>query len=399
MDKQSLLAALEDFKQGKMVIVVDDEDRENEGDFVLAAEKATPELINFMAKFGRGIICTPITKSRAHELQLELMVKKGDSLHDTAFTVSVDSVACDTGVSAVDRYLTIKDIIDPSIKPEKLLRPGHIFPLIARDGGVLERPGHTEAAVEMCRLAGLYPAGVICEIMKEDGTMARYPDLVEMAKQWDMKIIAIKDLIEHVRELKGNALFPSETIELPTAYGQFKMALFERAEDHHLAIFKGELSGDDPVLCRVHYECLTGDVFSSQRCDCGEQLNLALENLAKVDRGVILYLRQEGRGIGLPNKIKAYKLQEQGHDTVSANHQLGFDADLRDFDLGARMLQGLGVKAVRMLTNNPKKIEALQRNKIEVVERLPIKTLPNDSNFKYLKTKEQRLGHILDLSH
>ena len=400
MKFHSIEEAIEDFAKGKIIIMVDDEDRENEGDFVMAAEKVSPEAINFMATHGRGIICTPITSQRARELDLPLMIKSNSAVHHTAFTVSVDSVLCGTGVSALDRYLTVKSIVDSTTKPEQLLRPGHIFPLIAKDGGVFERPGHTEASIEMSRLAKLHESAVICEIMNEDGTMARGEELFVIAEKFDLKIITIEDLKAYMLNLKASTdLKITETINMPTKYGNFDLHLFEShiTGEHHLAIKSKMLDPNKTVDVRVHYECMTGDVFKSKRCDCGEQLDNFLKYMGEHPNTALLYLRQEGRGIGLPNKIKAYKLQENGFDTITANHQLGFDAEMRNFNFGPQMLKELGITKVNIHTNNPLKVNALKAEGIEVVERVPLVTIPHDENLKYLKVKEEKFGHFLGL--
>ncbi len=389
--------AIEDFREGKILIVVDDEDRENEGDFIMAATKVTPEKINFMATKGRGLICVAMTEERLDELELHPMVQRITALHGTKFTVSVDAVKnTTTGISAHDRAQTIRVLIDPYAKPSDLARPGHVFPIKAEKGGVLSRAGHTEAVVDLARLAGLYPAGVLCEIMDDDGSMARVPKLMKLAKKHDLKIITIRDLIEYRRRTE-KLVERQATAKLPTKYGNFILHLYRSAVDehHHLALVKGDVATDEPVIVRVHSQCLTGDIFGSLRCDCGEQLDKAMQIIEKEGRGVLLYMRQEGRGIGLSNKIMAYQLQDNGRDTVEANEELGFKADLRDYGIGAQILADLGIKRIRLLTNNPKKIVGLKGYGLEVVERIPIEITPNEVNARYLQTKRDKLGHLI----
>ena len=391
--------AIEDIKAGKFIIIVDDEDRENEGDLALAAEKVTPEAINFMAKYGRGLICMPISGKRLDELQIPMMVTDNTSRFSTAFTISVEGKkGVSTGISAADRAQTIKTILDPATKPEDLARPGHMFPLRARDGGVLVRAGQTEAIVDSARLAGLYPAGVVCEIMNEDGTMARRPQIEVIAKKFDIKIISVADLIAYRRRHEKLVHRVAEA-KLPTKHGEF-VAIAYRSDidpDEHLALVMGDISGEEPVLVRVHSECLTGDVFGSLRCDCGEQVDLAMDVITEEKRGVFLYMRQEGRGIGFHNKIRAYALQDKGLDTVEANISLGFAPDLRDYGIGAQILADLGLHKIRLLTNNPKKVIGLEGYGLKVVETVSIVCPPNPYNLHYLETKQKKLGHLLEL--
>lgn len=390
--------AIEDIRAGKVIIVVDDEDRENEGDFVTAARNATPEVINFMATHGRGLVCAPLSIERCQELNLHPMVGQNTAVYETNFTVSVDlqGYGCTTGISATDRSKTIKALIDPNIKPEELGRPGHIFPLIAMDGGVLRRTGHTEASVDLARLAGFEPAGVLVEILKDDGEMARLPDLMEVAKRFDLKIISIEDLIEY--RLKHDTLINEEvTVHMPTEFGDFQMKAFtqKNTNEQHLAIYKGEWKEDEPVLVRVHSSCVTGDIFGSCRCDCGPQLHKSMKMIEQEGKGVIVYMNQEGRGIGLINKLHAYKLQENGLDTVDANTQLGFKADLRDYGVGAQILRYMGVTKMRLMSNNPSKRAGLVGYGLEIIENVPIEIEPNEYNEEYLKTKRDRMGHTI----
>ncbi len=399
MKFNSIKEAIKDIKEGKVVIVIDDENRENEGDFVAAAEKATPEMINFMATHGKGLICAPLLETRCDELGLDLMIGKNSAAFETPFTISIDLIGhgCTTGISAQDRSKTIKALVDPKIKKDELGKPGHIFPLKARKGGVLRRAGHTEAAVDLARLAGLYPAGVIVEILNEDGTMARTPDLFKIAKRFNLKFITIKDLIEY--RIKNESLISEEAlVELPTNFGNFQMKAFKQTtnEQLHLAIYKGKWRKDDEILVRVHSSCITGDIFGSCRCDCGPQLQQALRKIEEEGKGVLVYMNQEGRGIGLLNKLKAYELQEKGRDTVEANYELGFNDDDRDYGVGAQILRQLNVTKVRLLSNNPKKRVGLMGYGIEIVEEVPLEIDSNEHNEFYLKTKRDKMGHSLN---
>lgn len=391
--------ALEDFREGKFVIVVDDEDRENEGDLICAAEKITPEMVNFMLKNARGLLCAPITISRSQELDLPHQVQDNTSLLGTPFTVTIDKIeGCTTGVSAHDRAATIKALADPASTPQTFGRPGHINPLYAQDNGVLRRSGHTEAAIDLCKLSGLYPVGALMEIMNDDGTMARMPQLMVFAQKHQLKIITIKDMIAY-RLKKESLIEVGEEAELPTEYGHFKLIPFRQISNglEHMALIKGEWKEDEPILVRVHSSCMTGDILGSRRCDCGEQLHKAMQAIEQEGKGVIIYMQQEGRGIGLMNKIAAYKLQEQGYDTVDANVHLGFKPDERDYGCGAQMLRHLGVHKMRLLTNNPVKRVGLEAYGLEIVENVPIEVTPNPYNLRYLETKKNRMGHTLHL--
>lgn len=390
--------AIDEIKLGKVVIVVDDEDRENEGDFITAAHNATPEVVNFMATHGRGLVCVPLTEQRCKELDLDLMVGRNTAVHETNFTVSVDlqGYGCTTGISASDRSKTIKALIDPTIKPEEFGRPGHIFPLIAKDGGVLRRSGHTEAAVDLARLAGFEPAGVLVEILKDDGEMARLPDLIQVAKHFNLKIISIKDLIEY-RLTKDSLITREVSVNLPTKWGQFNLMAYTQKNtgEQHIAIYKGEWEPDEPILVRVHSSCFTGDIFGSCRCDCGPQLHRALEMIETEGKGVVVYMNQEGRGIGLINKLHAYNLQESGLDTVDANLELGFKPDHRDYGIGAQILRDLNVTKMRLMSNNPTKRAGLIGYGLEIVENVPIEIASNPYNEKYLRAKRDRMGHTI----
>ena len=397
----SIPEAVEEIKSGRILIVIDDEDRENEGDFIMAAERTTPAAINFMARYGRGLICLPTTRERLEELKVPAMVGEevNTALHSTRFTVSVDAVNGTTsGISAADRAETVQVFVRPESRPDDLARPGHIFPLQAFDGGVLRRAGHTEATVDLVKLAGLYPAGVLCEIMDDDGSMARLPRLVEIANEHDLKIITIKDLIEY-RRRSEKLVKRVVTTTIPSRHGEFESHLYEDqlTGDHHVALVKGNVDGEPNVLVRVHSQCLTGDVFGSMRCDCGDQLQQALKRISEEGSGVLLYMRQEGRGIGLANKLRAYALQDQGHDTVEANLALGLPVDARDYGIGSQILADLGLTTIRIMTNNPSKRFGIEGYGLEVTERVPLQTFPNCYNVGYLKTKRGKLGHLLDL--
>ncbi len=398
MTFSSIEEVIADIRQGKVVIIVDDEDRENEGDLVCAASKITPGIINFMATHGRGLICAPISQEAAERLGLPLMVRRNTESHGTNFTIAVDAAdGVTTGISAADRAKTVQVLANPLSEPRDLVRPGHILPLQAKQGGVLRRAGHTESAVDLARLAGLEPAGVICEILNEDGTMARLPELMQFAEKHDLRIGTIAALIEY-RRSEEKLVERIEKIQMPTDFGTFDLIIYASTlnpDEHHLALVKGDILPDEPVLVRVHSECLTGDVFGSRRCDCGSQLHSALAQIEEAGKGVLVYMRQEGRGIGLANKIRAYKLQEEGLDTVEANERLGFGSDLRDYGMGAQILYDLGVRKIRLMTNNPRKVVGLDGFKLEIVEKVPIRTLPNEHNERYLDTKRDKLGHLL----
>ncbi len=395
----SVEEALEEIRQGRVLIVVDDEDRENEGDMIFAAEKVTPEVINLLATEARGLICVPMAQSRLRELELGPMVTSNTAMMQTGFTVSVDYIhGTTTGISAEDRYATVKALVDPKTRPQDLARPGHVFPLIARDGGVLRRPGHTEAAVDLARLAGLKPAGVLCEVMTEDGEMARGDDLKRIAKRLGLKMFTINDLITYRLRTETHVRRELET-PLPTAHGEFRLHLFQNSitGDHFVALTVGDVTGGEPVLTRIHSQCLTGDVFSSLRCDCGHQMDVSMRRLQEAGRGVLVYLPQEGRGVGLANKLRAYRLQDSGMDTVEANLELGLAADEREYSMGAQVLRDLGVSEVKLLTNNPDKQQGLERCGIRVAERLSLEIAPNDANVRYLAAKRDKLGHLLTL--
>ncbi|MEZ4972014.1 MAG: bifunctional 3,4-dihydroxy-2-butanone-4-phosphate synthase/GTP cyclohydrolase II [Cyclobacteriaceae bacterium] len=390
--------AIDEIKNGKVIIVVDDEDRENEGDFVCAAESITPQIVNFMATHGRGLICAPLSEERCEELGLELMVGKNTAAYETPFTVSVDLIGhgCTTGISAHDRFKTIKALADPETKPEELGKPGHIFPLKAKKEGVLRRAGHTEAAIDFARLAGFRPAGVLVEIMNEDGSMARLPDLVNVASKFGLKLVSIKDLIEYRMRTESQIKREVE-VNMPTEYGDFRLVAYEQLKtgEIHMALVKGKWQKDEPVMVRVHSSCVTGDIFGSCRCDCGSQLHSAMQMVEKEGKGVVLYMKQEGRGIGLINKLRAYRLQEQGLDTVEANLKLGFDMDHRDYGIGAQILHDLGISKIKLITNNPQKRVGLMGYGLEIVDNVPIEIVPNQHNEKYLMTKRDKLGHTI----
>lgn len=390
--------AIEDIRAGKMIVVVDDEDRENEGDLLMAAEAVTSDAINFMAKYGRGLICVPMEKERLDALNIHVMVTNSTDPKETAFTVSVDYAQTLTGISAAERALTVEKLVDPNAIPTDFTRPGHIFPLVAKEGGVLSRIGHTEAAVDLPRMAGMYPAGVICEIMNDDGTMARVPQLMEYVKEHQLKIITIADLVSY-RKANESLVERVTQAEMPTKYGEFQMFGYVNKlnGEHHVALVKGDVSGEEPLLVRVHSECLTGDAFGSLRCDCGEQYKKAMELIEKEGRGILLYMRQEGRGIGLINKIKAYELQDSGLDTVEANVALGFPEDMREYSIGAQILADLGVNKIKLMTNNMKKIDGISGFGLEIINRIPIQMNHNEKNKRYLKTKKLKMGHLLEI--
>lgn len=396
----SIEQAIEDIKNGKMIVVVDDADRENEGDIIMASEKVTPEAVNFIIREARGMLCIPVTEERAHELELDFMVTENTATHETPFTVSIDYLhGTTTGISAFDRAKTILEVVNDDAKPKDFGRPGHIFPLIAKKGGVLVRAGHTEAAVDLAKLAGLKPSGILCEIIDDDGTMSRGERLKDFAKRHNLSFISIADLIEY-RNRTEKLVQCKVIVDMPSRYGDFKLHLYENSIDpneHALALVKGDLSSVDSALVRVHSECLTGDVFGSQRCDCGDQLATAMQMVDKEGAGVVLYLRQEGRGIGLVNKLMAYALQENGRDTVEANEELGFKADLRDYGIGAQVLKDLGLSKIRLMTNNPKKIIGLRGHGLQVTDRVPVEICPTSSNEKYLKTKYEKMGHLFSI--
>ena len=393
----SIPEAIEDIRNGKIIVVVDDEDRENEGDFICAAESITPEIVNFMATHGRGLICVPLVEDRCEELELDLMVGRNTAAYETPFTVSVDLIGygCTTGISAHDRAKTIQALVNPDTNPEELGKPGHIFPLKAKKGGVLRRAGHTEAAIDFARLAGLKPAGVLVEIMNEDGSMARLPDLRKVADKFGLKLVTIQDLIQYRIDKESLIEKAVETVDMPTEWGNFKLTAYQQTStgDNHLALVKGTWDKDEPVLVRVHSSCVTGDIFGSCRCDCGGQLHAAMSMVEKEGKGVVLYMNQEGRGIGLVNKLRAYKLQEEGLDTVEANLKLGFDMDQRDYGVGAQILRDLGVQKIRLISNNPKKRVGLIGYGLEIIENVAIEITPNKHNEKYLTTKRDKMGH------
>ena len=406
MNKTSILdsieEAIEEIKKGKIIIVVDDEDRENEGDFICAAESITPEIINFMATHGKGLICAPLVEERCDELDLELMVGKNTATFETPFTISVDlkGYGCTTGISAEDRSKTIKALVNPNTKPDELGKPGHVFPLKAKTGGVLRRAGHTEAAIDFARLAGFYPGGVLVEIMNDDGTMARIPDLRKVADKYKMKLVSIKDLIAYRIE-KESLIEKVTDVNMPTEFGNFKLAAYKQTNtgDVHMALIKGTWEPNEPILVRVHSSCATGDIFGSYRCDCGPQLHAAMDKVDKAGKGVVLYMNQEGRGIGLLNKLRAYKLQEDGYDTVEANHKLGFKMDNRDYGIGAQILRDIGVSKIKLITNNPKKRTGLLGYGLEIIESVPIEITPNEHNLRYLTTKRDKMGHDILKHH